>query len=47
MALFTELEQKHLNMYGNTKDPEIKSLHALKISIAFAMFILFNVFTNT
>ena len=47
MALFTELGQKHVNMYRNTKDPEIKSLHALKIGVAFTMFILFNVFTNT
>ena len=37
MAFFTELEQKHVNVYGNTKDPEIKSLHAIKIGIAFSM----------
>ena len=46
MAFFTELEQKHVNVYGNTKDPEIKSLHAIKIGIAFSMSILFNVSTN-
>ena len=46
MAFFTELEQKHVNVYGNTKDPEINSLHAIKIGIAFSMFILFNVSTN-